>query len=290
MSSLRNRPIDLLTTPGRVYEELAALGQTPKQHLGQSFLLDRQLLDSFARDLEIGEGDRVVEIGPGLGHLTRALLDAGAEVLAVEKDPVLGETLFARLGSPDRLTPRTGDILELGREDLETWSRGGEVVPCGNLPYYCSSQILARFFESWWGLWKRAGILLQEEVADRLVARPSTPTYGRLSILSQLFATPKKARKIRAHLFVPRPEVISAWCTLIVKSPPEGVTPDAVSRLTAICFGERRKTLANNLGREWGRERTREVLERAGVSGAKRAEELGLEEFIGLLNASRAIE
>lgn len=283
MSSPPNRPIDLLTTPSRVYEELAALGQVPKQHLGQNFLMDRQLLDSFARDLEIREGDRVVEIGPGLGHLTRALLDAGAEVLAVEKDAALGETLPERLGNPAGLSIWVRDILEVEREKFEGWARGTELILCGNLPYYCSGQILARFYESWWELWNRAGVLLQDEVADRLIARPSTPSYGRLAILAQTFSTPRKARKVRPHLFVPRPEITSAWCTLSAKAPPEGVTAEAVSRLTALCFGERRKTLANNLGRERGKECVAQLLKEIGLKPSDRAEQLSVEEFARLV-------
>jgi 16S rRNA (adenine1518-N6/adenine1519-N6)-dimethyltransferase len=277
------RPIDRISSPTLVFKALEELGQSPKKHLGQNFLIDRVVLEGFACDLEIHDGSPVVEIGPGLGHLTRALLDAGAKVLAVEKDRGLAETLPGRLGSPDRLSVLSRDILSLSAVELADWAgKEGMCTLAGNLPYYCSAPILVKLYEEWHGLWRRAGFLFQEEVIDRLISPPGSKIYGRLSVLAQIFSKPRKIRRVPPHLFIPKPEVTSAWCLIDPVPDPEGVTPQDISRLTAVCFGERRKTLANNLARTLGREQALRVLVAAGIDGKRRAEDLSAAEYINL--------
>jgi len=277
-------PIDLLTSPARIYAALQELGGGPIDSLGQHFLLDRPLLEAMAGDLGVGYGDRVVEIGPGLGHLTRSLLARGCRVLAVEKDGRLARSLSETLGAPERLEVRHGDALQLSRDELSAWLTGGaRRVIAGNLPYYCSSQVLVSLFEEWFPLWTQAGFLLQEEVVDRLVSPPGSRIYGRLSVLVQTFATVRKVRRVPRHLFVPQPEVDSAWCLLAPQPGRSDIAPADLSRMTSWCFAQRRKTIQNNLARKLGKEQAERLLHRAGIDGVRRAETLSVEEFAALV-------
>lgn len=271
-----------MTSAGAIFAYLQSLEMAPSQSLGQNFLSDRPLLEALLTATRLEPTDRVVEIGPGLGHLTRVLTSRTAAVLAIEKDRRLSDTLKDRLGDPPNLTIRNEDILETKTETLDRWREGERLALVGNLPYYCSSQILIRVFEDWLPLWKRCGFLLQEEVVDRLVAPPGTKTYGRLSVLVQLYSKPKKIRKVPPHLFVPKPEVTSAWVVLDSLEAPPSIPASEIARLTGVCFGERRKTLQNNLARELGKEAAGDLLARAVIDGGRRAESLSPTEFLEL--------
>lgn len=279
------RPIDHITSPTRVFEEMRILGGSPNPLLGQHFLIDRNVLDGFVHSLKVLPGMAVLEIGPGLGHLTRAFIDAGARVLAIEKDTRLAVGLAERLDNPETLTVWERDILDVSREEICAWAGEDEIILTGNLPYYCSSVILGRAFEEWFDLWERAGFLLQEEVVDRIVSLPGVKAYGRLSILAQVFSVPHKARRVPAHLFIPEPEVHSAWCILVKRSILPAVTPLQIAEVSGICFAERRKTLLNNLSRHLGREKAAEILEATGIEGRRRAETLSVDEFVKLTGA-----
>ncbi len=276
------RLIDHITSPTRIFEEMRLLGCSPNPLLGQHFLIDRNILDGFVHSLKILPGMSVLEIGPGLGHLTRSLVDSGARVLAVEKDKRLAEGLAERLGNPENLTVWEQDILEVNPAELRTWAGEEEIILTGNLPYYCSSTILGKAYEEWFDLWERAGFLLQEEVVDRIVSPPGGKAYGRLSILAQMFSVPHKVRRVPAYLFIPEPEVSSAWCVLVRKAVLPPVTPLQIAEVSGICFAERRKTLQNNLSRHLGRERANEILHATGIDGRRRAETLNVEEFVKL--------
>ena len=280
----RNLPIDALTTPSRVYEELSLLGGGPVASLGQNFLLNRPMLEAAVNDLGLGASNCVLEIGPGLGHLTRSLLEKGCRVLAIEKDARLAETLAIRLGNPSQLEVLHRDILQVGSEKIREWAGNANPIITGNLPYYCSSPILVRLFEDWHSIWCRAGFLLQEELVDRIVSPPGQKTYGRLSVLCQAFSTPTKTRTVPPHLFVPRPEVNSAWCVLSPRQETVPVTPTQLSEVTAWCFGQRRKTILNNLSHRLGKDEAHTLLDRVGIDGKRRAETLCVEEFFRLAN------
>lgn len=278
-------PIDRLTSPSRVFEAFDSFGYGPNTLLGQNFLIDRNVQEALVASLKISEGSKVVEIGPGLGHLTRVLVENRHPILAIEKDTRLAESLSRRLSEPSELEVWNRDILDVPVEDLRAWGAGNPLVILGNLPYYCSTQILARVFEEWLDLWSCCGFLLQEEVVDRIVARPGTKLFGRLSLLTQFFSQPAKVRRLPPHLFVPAPEVYSAWCVFQHKAELPDVTPQQVSTLSGICFGERRKTLANNLSRGYGREKAQAMLAQAEIDGRLRAEQVPIEGFLKLIQA-----
>lgn len=281
-----------LTTPARVYAYLDSLERGPIRSLGQNFLLDSQLIASLCHGLEIQPNQLVLEIGPGLGHFTRQLLEQGAAVLAVEKDQLLAEGLPGRLGEPPQLEVIGQDVLELSRAEVESRctarcadGSSGFLVT-GNLPYYISSEIMTQLFEDWYGLWSKAGFILQEEVVDRLIAKAGSKAYGRLSILVQTYATVRKVRTLAAQFFVPRPGVTSAWCLLSPCAVEYSFTPSQLGVMTGHCFAQRRKTLANNLSRAYNRTVATELLEQCGLDGSQRAESLSVPEFIGLAEAA----
>lgn len=275
-------PIDDLRSPTRIHEALEALGQGPKKSLGQNFLFDQPLLQAFVSDLRLTGAESVLEIGPGLGHFTREILLKSPRVIVVEKDRVLAGSLAERLGDPDHLTVIEGDALELSGEAILAKSEGRELVMAGNLPYYCSSPILGRLFEEWGGLWKRAGFLLQEELVDRIVATPGSKEYGRLSVLVQAFSNARKTRTARPHLFVPKPEVTSAWVVLEPTSPMPPITAGKLSHLTSVAFGTRRKTLMNNLAREWGKPQSADWIACLGLAPSVRPEKVSVADFLRL--------
>ncbi len=274
--------IDTLTSAGSIFAYLQSLEMSPTQSLGQNFLPDRPLLEALAASTDVTEGSAIIEIGPGLGHLTRVLCKRGSKILAIEKDRRLADTLGERIGEPENLTVVNGDILEVETQVIEDWREGKKCLVIGNLPYYCSSQILIRLYEEWLPIWERCGFLLQEEVVDRLVAKPGSKTYGRLSVLTQLYSRPRKTRKVPPHLFVPKPEVTSAWIVLESLEELPSIPAPQIAHLTGICFGERRKTLLNNLGREFGKERAQEIASGADIDDGRRAESLSPEEFYRL--------
>jgi 16S rRNA (adenine1518-N6/adenine1519-N6)-dimethyltransferase len=214
----------------------------------------------------------IVEIGPGLGALTKPLLTAGATVLAVELDHGLAkalETWPEVLAGRLKVIPR--DILTTRLADLGP----GPFVVAGNLPYNLSTPILFWFLAQ--APLAKAGIfMLQKEVAQRLVAKPGQDGYGRLAVALSLWTEAKIILEAPPWAFQPKPKVYSSVVILRPKTPPT-VSLASLGRLTAAVFHARRKTLANNLLAAYGPEKTREVLENFGLPALVRAETLAPE-------------
>lgn len=257
-------------------EVIARHGLSASKALGQNFLLDEQLLDRIARIPGPLAGARVYEVGPGPGGLTRALLRAGAEVVAVERDrrclPPLEEL---REASGGRLTLVEGDALNVDGAMLS----GAHVV--ANLPYNVGTALLVRWLggETWPPQWNSLTLMFQREVADRIVARPGSGTYGRLSVLAQWRAQAKLAMKVHRSAFVPPPKVMSAVVHIVPGAQPEGVTAAAIERLTAAAFGQRRKMLRRSLA---SLPRALDALEELGIDPERRAETLAVADFVAL--------
>jgi 16S rRNA (adenine1518-N6/adenine1519-N6)-dimethyltransferase len=268
-----NRPFDL--PPLR--EVIAQHGLSASKALGQNFLLDQQLLARIARVPGPLAGELVYEVGPGPGGLTRALLDAGARVIAVERDrrclPALAE-LSALAG--DRLTIIEEDALAIDETELAS---GAHVV--ANLPYNIGTALFTRWLgaEAWPPWWKSLTLMFQLEVAERIVAGPGTGAYGRLSILAQWRSEARIAMKVHRSAFVPPPKVMSAVVHLRPEEAPDHVTAAGIERLTAAAFGQRRKMLRGSLQTY---PPALAALERAGIDPRRRAETLSVEEFVRL--------
>ncbi|HEX8238555.1 MAG TPA: 16S rRNA (adenine(1518)-N(6)/adenine(1519)-N(6))-dimethyltransferase RsmA [Allosphingosinicella sp.] len=259
-------------------EVIARHGLRAAKSLGQNFLLDEQLLDRIARVPGDLEGQRVYEVGPGPGGLTRALLRAGARVVAVERDrrclPALAEVAEAAEG---RLRVIEADALEVD-EGVEA---GAGAHVAANLPYNVGTALLVRWLggEAWPPWWRSLTLMFQLEVAERIVARPGTGAYGRLAVLAQWRSEPRIAMKVHRSAFVPPPKVMSAVVHIVPKPAPEGVRAATLEGLTGAAFGQRRKMLRQSLK---GLAGALEALAEVGIDPERRAETLRVEEFVAV--------
>jgi 16S rRNA (adenine1518-N6/adenine1519-N6)-dimethyltransferase len=256
---------------------------SPKKSLGQHFLFDRPLLRKIVEAAGVEAGERVLEIGPGPGGLTRALLEAGAEVLALEADERMVEHLEG-LGL-DRLSVSHADALEADYLELAR-RRGGPFRLVANLPYNISGPLLARLLRQR-AAFTSMTVMLQREVAERLLAAPGGRERGRLSVLAQAFCRLKRALRVPAGAFRPPPKVESTVIRLDVLAAPVAPVDDE-ERLWSVvkmAFGHRRKTLRNAL-----RAADADVegaFRAAGLSGGERPEQLSCPQWIALANALR---
>ena len=211
---------------------------------GQHFLRDPGILDRIASSLGIRRGEWVVEIGPGRGALTERLLSRGARVLAIEIDDHLADDLKAKFSESNVIEVIHGDVLEVNLEELIGARSSERIAVTGNLPYYITSPIVRRIFHVHEQV-SAALLLVQKEVADRIVAGKGTRDYAYLSALCQLYADSKLLFRVAASAFQPPPKVTSALVQLEMRG---GVRPDAeFLKFLQLCFRQRRKMLRNNL-------------------------------------------
>lgn len=255
-------------------EVIARHGLSASKALGQNFLLDEQLLDRIARVPGPLDGALVYEVGPGPGGLTRALLRAGARVTAVERD----RRCLAPLSE---LSEAAGGHLEVIEGDaLEVEAPAGAHI-VANLPYNVGTSLLVRWLggEAWPPSWKSLTLMFQQEVAERIVARPGSAAYGRLSILAQWRSEAKLAMKVHRSAFVPPPKVMSAVVHITPAMQPAGVKAATLERLTAAAFGQRRKMLRRSLA---GLPGAVEALEKLGIDPERRAETLAVADFVNI--------
>lgn len=265
-------------TPARppLRDVISRHGLSASKALGQNFLLDAQLLDRIARVPGDLNGVPVYEVGPGPGGLTRALIDAGATVTAVERDrrclPALAELGDAH---PGRLRVVEGDALALPLPDL--LPQGGHIV--ANLPYNVGTALFVDWLsgEAWPPRWASLTLMFQAEVAERIVALPDTDAYGRLSILSQWRCDGRIAMRVNRAAFTPPPKVMSAVVHLVPRAAPGGVRASTLERLTAAAFGQRRKMLRASVK---GMPGALAAMEEAGIDTSRRAETLSVDEFV----------
>ncbi|MBA3666118.1 MAG: 16S rRNA (adenine(1518)-N(6)/adenine(1519)-N(6))-dimethyltransferase RsmA [Sphingomonas sp.] len=259
---------------------IARHGLQATKALGQNFILDRQLLARIAAIPGPLDGKTVYEVGPGPGGLTRALLDTGARVVAVERDrrclPALAELEQEAKG---RLRTISGDAL-----DIDERAEIGDGAPIvANLPYNVGTALLLRWLGgSWPPWWSSLTLMFQREVAERIVAKPGGEHYGRLAIAAQWRAVPKIAMLVHRSSFVPPPKVASAVIHLVPAPQPEGVDPAVIERLTAAAFGQRRKMLRSSLKAMPG---ALEELEPLGIDPERRAETLSIDDYVALARA-----
>ena len=256
---------------------IARHGLQASKALGQNFILDRQLLSRIAAVPGPLHGQTVYEVGPGPGGLTNALLEAGANMVAVERDrrciPALAE-LQTRY--PDKLRVLDADALSV--DERAEAGDGAHVV--SNLPYNVGTALLLRWFSGPWPPWWRSlTLMFQREVAERIVAAPGSKDYGRLSILSQWRSDARIVMNVHRSAFVPPPKVMSAVVHIVPREMPEGVTPAVLERLTEAAFGQRRKMLRSSLKELPG---ALDTLTTLGIDSARRAETVSVSEFVAI--------
>ena len=256
---------------------IARHGLQASKALGQNFILDRQLLARIADVPGQLDGQTVYEVGPGPGGLTNALLESGANVVAVERDrrciPALAE-LQARY--PDKLRVLDADALSI--DERAEAGDGAHIV--SNLPYNVGTALLLRWLSGPWPPWWRSlTLMFQREVAERIVAVPGSKDYGRLSILSQWRSDARIVMNVHRSAFVPPPKVMSAVVHIVPREMPEGVKPAVLERLTEAAFGQRRKMLRSSLKELPG---ALEALQALGIDSARRAETVSVPEFVAI--------
>lgn len=270
----------MIPAPEPLREVIARHGLSASKSLGQNFILDRQLLARIAEIPGDLQGERVYEVGPGPGGLTRALLDAGASVIAVERDrrciPALSE-LQQQFG--DKLKIIEGDALEI--DEAVVAGEGAHVV--ANLPYNVGTALLLKWLGGDWPRWwVSLTLMFQKEVAERLVAGPGSEAYGRLSVAAQWRSQPRIAMTVNRSAFVPPPKVTSAVVHIVPAAHPEGVDARTIERLTGAAFGQRRKMLRSSLKQMPG---ALEAAEELGIDSQRRAETVSVEEWVKLARA-----
>ncbi len=261
-------------------EVIARHGLTASKALGQNFLFDGQLLARIAAvpgDLTDAE---VLEVGPGPGGLTRALLAAGARVTAIERDrrciPALAELGEAY---PGKLRVIEGDALAIDAPSL--FEGAPHIV--SNLPYNVGTALLIGWLSADWAPWWRSlTLMFQREVADRIVADANDDAYGRLAVLAQWRSTARVAMPVHRSAFTPPPKVMSAVVHILPTEAPAGVRLSTLERLTAGAFGQRRKMLRQSVKGVAGAPAAMEVL---GIDPTRRAETVAVAEFVALARA-----
>lgn len=257
-------------------------GLQAKKSLGQNFLLDLNLTGKIARTAGDLTAATVIEVGPGPGGLTRALLANGAaRVVAIERD----ERCLAALADiqahyPGRLEVISGDAL---KTDFAAIASGANVKIVANLPYNIGTELLVRWLTvpSWPPFYTSMTLMFQKEVAQRIVARPGSEAYGRLGVLAGWRTDARIAFDVPPQAFTPPPKVTSSVVQLLPRENPLPADVRKLGRITEAAFGQRRKMLRQSLK---GVEGTR-LLEATGIDGTRRAETLEIAEFVALTNA-----
>ena len=258
-------------------EVIARHGLFATKALGQNFLFDEQLLERIARIPGKLAGQQVLEVGPGPGGLTRALLRAGAQVTAIEMDkrclPALAELNEA---FPGQLRVIEGDATKVAH-GIE-----GPFHVVANLPYNVGTALFVGWLsgDEWPPQWASLTLMFQLEVANRIIATPADPSaFGRLAVLAQWRTEAKLAMKVHRSAFTPPPKVMSAVVHVTPAAMPEGVSARMLERVTEAAFGQRRKMLRQSLK---GLPGALDALDKLGIDPQRRAETLSVEEFVGV--------
>jgi len=267
--------------------ELKALWQRtgfrPIKRLGQNFLIDKNVKDKILRNLEINPEDTVIEIGPGFGEITFGLAKRAKKVFAVEKDRKIVKILKSNLKLPGNAALVGGDFLDV---DINKLATDKKAVIYGNLPYYITSPIIEKVFDSI-SLIKNIYIVVQKEVADRILARPGSKDIGRLSLYVQYYTEPKAIFTIGKNCFYPAPGVASVFLKLEVPAKKKVQARDEklFFKIIKTAYSQRRKTILNSLsGTGIKKEALACLLQNAEINPHARPETLSLEDFARLSN------
>lgn len=252
--------------------------------LGQNFLIKRGIVDEIVHAAELTPGEPVLEVGPGIGTLTQGLAQSGADVTAIELDRRLLEVLDTTLASYDNVRIIHGDVLKL---DVPSIMNHKPFKVVANLPYYITTPIIMSLLESKLSI-ERLVVMVQKEVALRMVAKPGTKDYGALSVAVQYFTEPDIVLDVPPKSFLPAPAVTSSVirCVLRDKPPVDVIDEKLFFRVVKAGFAQRRKTFSNTMKTTGlSKDRIEELLAKANIDGQRRGETFTLQEFADVANA-----
>lgn len=256
--------------------------------LGQNFLIDDTIIDRIVDGANIGENDYVMEVGPGIGTLTREMAKRSKKVVAIEIDKSLIPILKDTLSDLDNAEVVNSDILRVDVNELiDEKLNGGPIKLVANLPYYITTPIVMKFLEEDIPV-TNIVVMVQKEVADRMKAEPNTKDYGALSVAVQYYCDVEIVAKVPRHLFMPQPNVDSTVIALNVRENPvyKVDNEEMFFKVVKASFGQRRKTLLNSLSTLGflNKDEIKEVLQNSNIDEKRRGETLSIEEFSNLSN------
>ena len=269
-------------SPPPLRDVIETHGLGAKKALGQHFLLDLNITRKIARLSGLAAGETVIEVGPGPGGLTRALLETGAGVIAIERDSRCISAL-------KELKPfYDGPFILVEDDALQTDERAllalngitGPVRLASNLPYNISTELLVKWLKASPRWWESMTLMFQKEVGERILAQPGSKTYGRLSVISQVFSQPEKGFLLPARAFTPPPKIDS----IVLHFRPNtdyDVAPAALEKVTQAAFAQRRKMLRSSLKAVFGGE-VEAVVESIGIPATHRAEDVPVSAWVKL--------
>lgn len=256
--------------------------------LGQNFLIKRGIVNEIVHAAELTPGEPVLEVGPGIGTLTQGLAQSGADVTAIELDRRLLEVLDTTLASYDNVRIIHGDVLKL---DVPSIMNHKPFKVVANLPYYITTPIIMSLLESKLPI-ERLVVMVQKEVALRMVAKPGTKDYGALSVAVQYYTEPDIVLDVPPKSFLPAPAVTSSVirCVLRDKPPVDVIDEKLFFRVVKAGFAQRRKTFSNTMKTTGlSKDRIEELLAKANIDGQRRGETFTLQEFADVANAWAAL-
>ncbi|MCP8618164.1 16S rRNA (adenine(1518)-N(6)/adenine(1519)-N(6))-dimethyltransferase RsmA [Salirhabdus salicampi] len=280
-----------IATPAKTKQIMAKYGLSFKKSLGQNFIIDVNTLKNIVKHAGVTPDSTVVEIGPGIGALTEQLAIVAKHVVAFEIDQRLIPILDDTLQSYDNVTVINEDVLKAEvKATIERYvSQGEKIKVVANLPYYITTPILMKLLTEKLPL-QDITVMIQKEVANRMAANPNTKEYGSLSIAVQYYTVPSVVMTVPKTVFRPQPNVDSAVLHLKRRETPlvHVKDEDLFFEIVQACFGQRRKTILNNLSRHYkeklNKEQILSILKESNIEPSRRAESLSIEEFAGLAN------
>ncbi|HZJ82993.1 MAG TPA: 16S rRNA (adenine(1518)-N(6)/adenine(1519)-N(6))-dimethyltransferase RsmA [Clostridia bacterium] len=279
-----------LTSPRQVKEIMSRHKLSFSKSLGQNFLIDGNIVRKIVDGAGITSTDRVLEVGPGIGTLTKELATRADRVVAVEIDKKLLPVLDETLQGFSNITIINEDILKVDIGKLvQRLFEGKPFKVVANLPYYITTPIVMRFLEE--GLpFTTLTVMIQREVAQRMASKPGTREYGALSVAVQFYTNPRIVCKVPASVFMPAPKVDSMVIALDRLNSPRAMVHDRAMffKVVKAAFAKRRKTLLNNLTSgefdQWSRKEVTKILEECRIDPIRRGETLSIEEFALIAN------
>ena len=264
-------------------ELLEEFGLATKHRLGQNFLVDNHVIERICELAELDGSERVLEVGPGIGTLTLALLQEAARVVSIEADAELEPVLDAHAADYGNFSYIMGDALKVTPAAIATAAGGDPTVFVANLPYNVAATIILQFFETMPSL-KRAVVMVQKEVADRIAATPGNKTYGGYTAKLALYGEVTGRFEVPPRCFMPAPHVDSAVVRIDrVDGVAGGIDPHEVVRVIDAAFAQRRKTIRNSMSSNgFDKAVLDPALVAAGIAPTTRAETLSVDDFVCL--------